>query len=203
MAERLSAFGLPLDHNALARIERGERGVGVHELLVIAAALDTSPDVLAFPGAERELVALTDELVEPAGRLRWWWAGRAPLIGTARSQKPSWPIRNEISPDQIRERSDHWLMRRPITERHAWAHDGITKLTGAVNEVVRIAGKGKLEARDRARMRDQIQEAVRVLIGMLQSEDFGDLALDAKAVAENRDAWAALDRLFHDRGRSK
>jgi transcriptional regulator with XRE-family HTH domain len=157
--ERLGEFGLSTSDSALNRIEVGERGVEVHELLVIAAALDVSPDVLALPEDPDKpdpdrLVALTSVLVEPVETLRAWWSGRRLLHGAhRRGKRPTWPFPEDLSLHRVRERDEQWRSRRPIVERRAYAQDGVEQLVQAANHLVAVAGRRpKPSAPDRVAM---------------------------------------------------
>ena len=159
-AERLATFGLTTNYASLARLEKGERSLTVRELLVIAAALDVSPDTLVFPDGDRDPVQLTDELVEDAGTLRSWWAGRNPLLGTRRrAPRPSWPDPDGLDPDRIRERADQWRRQRPLQERRARAVPGVDRLLRAVDRLAATAGHhGKPTAHDRQAIRAELYE---------------------------------------------
>ena len=169
-ADRLEGFGLPISYAALSRIEGAQRPVSVRELLVIAAALDVSPDVLVFPDEDNMPVPLTDELVENAGRLRDWWAGRRHLGGTLRrAPRPSWPFPDELKDnDRRRERGEHWLRHRPTLERRAFARDGVLRLVSATHRLVEAAGRhAKPTTQDRmaiVRELSAIKEAFREVV---------------------------------------
>lgn len=187
-ATRLSEFGLPLSHSALSRIERGERGVEVRELLVIAAALDVSPDVLAFYEDKdnpepRALVPLSDVLVERADILRSWWSGRSALLGALRRRpRPTWPFPEEHTPDRLRDRHDAWRALRPAVERRAYEDDAVARLAGAVDRLVKAAGRRpKPNAQDRAAMVDAAHEAWRALSDVTSRLPPGSVALHREA----------------------
>lgn len=84
LADACAAFNFPIGRGTIAKLENGGReSIGVHELVVIAAALGVPPVDLLFPGAleTRHLNERAEEVPEPtveyfpgdtiAGRTAW------------------------------------------------------------------------------------------------------------------------------------
>lgn len=83
LAEECERLGMPkLNQSVITNIEVvGRRqDIGVHELLVLAHALDVSPLVLLMPDGDAEL-AVTSDLRVNAERLVLWFAGELPAAG--------------------------------------------------------------------------------------------------------------------------
>lgn len=68
-------FGWNVDRTIVARIEARKRAVGVDDLFLLAAALDTSPSLLLTPSDESELMWPTPWRAVTANRTRAWIAG--------------------------------------------------------------------------------------------------------------------------------
>ena len=73
LADRLAAVGHEIKRSTLANLESGRRGVSVADLLAIAAALDISPLLLAWPLESADSVEpLPDVQVSAWDGARWW-----------------------------------------------------------------------------------------------------------------------------------
>ena len=76
LATRLAEeFRWSVDRTVIARIESRKRAVTVDDLLVLAAALDTSPSLLLTPQDESDLMWPTPRRAMTANRTRAWIAG--------------------------------------------------------------------------------------------------------------------------------
>lgn len=76
LATRLAEeFRWSVDRTVIARIESRKRAVTVDDLLVLAAALDTSPSLLLTPQDESDLMWPTPWRAMTANRTRAWIAG--------------------------------------------------------------------------------------------------------------------------------
>lgn len=84
LADRLSELGHAIDRSALARIERGTRGVPLDEALAIAAALEVSPLSLVLPAESGDPIAITPSIVVTSAEARAWLRGDEPLPGQDR-----------------------------------------------------------------------------------------------------------------------
>lgn len=74
IAKRMEVLGHPLDRSAIARIENDDRRVTVDELLVLAAALGTSPLSLLTPNGTVEVGRIPLD----ADTMRRWLSGEEP-----------------------------------------------------------------------------------------------------------------------------
>lgn len=121
LCDRLATFGLNWNRETLRSVETAARGLQVHELLVIAAALGVSPDVLALPpGDEREGIDLSDTYTVEPSHARRWWSGEhgPPMVRPSSPGELAWPIPDEVprSPEGARERYERWRRTRPRSE---------------------------------------------------------------------------------------
>lgn len=78
LSERVHALGGALDRVAIIKIENGNRGVALDEVLLLAAALQVAPVQLMSPHARSAKVTLGNVTVS-GNRLRRWIRGRKPL----------------------------------------------------------------------------------------------------------------------------
>lgn len=196
LAERTTAFGLTLDHNALSRIERADRGLDVRELLVIAAALDVSPDVLVMPDGH-DVLDITGALAEPVDRLRRWWSGRGPLLGSLRrSPRPSWPFPEELRADFLLERTERWRSHRPLAERRAAAWAGVPQLRRALESILAALGSRATPGpQDRLAAAEALIEAARGIKELLDAPGLRPtVALRAEAIEEMKAILRAAER---------
>lgn len=73
LADRCAELGYPIPRATLDAFERGRRpSLPVHELAVIAAALDVPPALLLFPLGDADVELLPGLRAEPAVAVRWW-----------------------------------------------------------------------------------------------------------------------------------
>ncbi|PQE01407.1 hypothetical protein CYL16_04810 [Mycobacterium sp. EPG1] len=74
LADRTAELGYPISRAQIANYESGrKKGLDLPELLVIAAALDTSPVVLLYPGPyELSVSILPDEEVQMLDAAQWF-----------------------------------------------------------------------------------------------------------------------------------
>src|SRR6266545_1902903 len=79
LADRLAELGVPIERSQLARLERGERGVGVDELMALAFALDTAPAYLLLDLEADERTALVPGVAISPADARGWIRGQRPL----------------------------------------------------------------------------------------------------------------------------
>ncbi len=86
LAERMAELGTPMHHTVIAKIENGDRGVSVDDLVALAAALDVSPLRLLLPANRRDdvpglrLGAKAQHVISEGTAWRWgeqvepWWS---------------------------------------------------------------------------------------------------------------------------------
>jgi transcriptional regulator with XRE-family HTH domain len=84
LTRRMNQLGAGLDRSQVARVEQGERGIPVDELVRYALALNTSLVGLLFPPADDDLVHLETEdadvqIEATAKEARAWARGELPL----------------------------------------------------------------------------------------------------------------------------
>lgn len=82
LAARVSELGLPMIQTTVAKIEKGETraaNLSVADLMVLAAALDTSPVALVFPVGRVETVEVTPKLRIFSGLAAKWFCAMNPL----------------------------------------------------------------------------------------------------------------------------
>ena len=76
LAKRCADLGLPIPHAVLANFETGRRPtLSVAELLVLAAALEVSPLVLAVPVGRRESMQILPAVDVSTWQAAEWWQG--------------------------------------------------------------------------------------------------------------------------------
>lgn len=96
VAERLrNNLGWTIDRSLLARIETGDRQVTVDELLLLAAALDTTPLLLMTPAEEGQLMQPLPWRSMTSSRVRAWISDNVPLweqdrVAYERSTTAAW-----------------------------------------------------------------------------------------------------------------
>lgn len=94
LADRIAELGGKLSRQAISKIENGDRGVSLDELLLIARALRVPPALLLFPiGRADEVGVLPGVGVYPGAALRWF-------TGEARFPTPPEPIEG-VDPDKV------------------------------------------------------------------------------------------------------
>ena len=81
LAGRLTAAGCRFGQSALSRVEAGERGLSVDELIAIACELNVSPTRLleGAPLPTQPAVTVTSTVSVPGSRYRSWLRGSTPL----------------------------------------------------------------------------------------------------------------------------
>lgn len=84
LADRLGELGHGIDRSAIARLERGTRGVPLDEAFAIAAALEVSPLSLMLPREPGQPVAVAPGLTVTSAEAREWARGDDPLPGQDR-----------------------------------------------------------------------------------------------------------------------
>jgi transcriptional regulator with XRE-family HTH domain len=87
LADALTEHGWPVDPTAVVRIEKGERAVQVEQLLVLAAALGTTPSDLLTPDHPGTLTVGTREVTE--GRVEAWFAGDPDALARRVTRTPA------------------------------------------------------------------------------------------------------------------
>jgi transcriptional regulator with XRE-family HTH domain len=139
LASRLEGFGLTWPAQTIQRVERDKRSLTVAELLILAAALNRSPDVLALPGQPQDRVELSGSYAVEVGRGRRWWAGavRPPML---RGVHVEWPFPAELGDHDHAEREhSEWLTSRPraeqARERFLTRHPEVAVLLHAVDRL--------------------------------------------------------------------
>lgn len=82
LADRLAEIGAPMNRVTLAKIEAGgtrAENLSIVDLLVLAAALDTSPVSLVFPVGRVELIEITPQLRIFSARASKWFCAEMAL----------------------------------------------------------------------------------------------------------------------------
>ncbi|WP_128817420.1 helix-turn-helix transcriptional regulator [Streptomyces sp. S063] len=126
LADGLKDQDLEWDRQTVTKLETGRRqNVSVVELLALARVLDVAPIHLLVPLADDRPYQVTPSEAHPAGRVRAWVRGEAPLPGTDqrifRSEAPEAEWSDPDLPEQAQgenEASRH-LMAGVGAARHA------------------------------------------------------------------------------------
>ena len=82
LADKLASYGIALDRSAVARLERGQRGISLEEAMYLALALDVAPvHLIVDPDGELPIVMAgkSSPLVTPF-QARGWIRGEFPLF---------------------------------------------------------------------------------------------------------------------------
>jgi transcriptional regulator with XRE-family HTH domain len=81
LADRLKKLGVPIDRSAVARLERGRRGMTVAEMLALALALSVAPvHLLVDPDSDEPITLISHGLpLPPAEMIRGWIRGELPI----------------------------------------------------------------------------------------------------------------------------
>ena len=130
LARRLSAAGCRLDQSAVSRLEAGERGLSVDELITAAGELNVSPLRLleGAPLPTQPAVTVTDTVTVPGSRYRTWLRGSTPLPARKEwSKRTGLPWTNAYRQAVA---DEDWLQR----QRHT-----IELLTRAGQEIINAA----------------------------------------------------------------
>ena len=113
LAERCDELGMPsLNRDVIANIETARRGaITVDELLVLGAALNTSPLLLMLPlGTDQRLAVTPTTKIHPHLALEWL-VGEGPLVDTDHTARVSpWP--DENTPSWVEAAQPLWFYRR-------------------------------------------------------------------------------------------
>jgi transcriptional regulator with XRE-family HTH domain len=80
LADKLASYGIALDRSAVARLERGRRGISLEEAMYLALAIDVAPvHLIVDPDGELPIViGKTSPPVAPF-EARGWIRGEIPL----------------------------------------------------------------------------------------------------------------------------
>lgn len=127
LVEKLEEIGVSMDPATLARIETGERGVKVHELFALAAALEVSPFQLLVPLDGQAEVQLTPELSATSAQVRDWLRAYRPLPGF-----PIEPMLGERGDDDVTP-----VPRGPVGEQLAAIQDRMAEM---MTDLQKLAG---------------------------------------------------------------
>lgn len=79
LADRLAAIGAPVDRSVIARMEGGQRGLSVNDLVRTAAALRVSPTMLMTYRSGAAPVAVAPTIYADSLFVRQWIMGTSPL----------------------------------------------------------------------------------------------------------------------------
>jgi len=112
LSARLDDVGVPMNLNGLHKIERGNRGVDIDELVAIARALDVPPLHLLFPIGRDQTSPLLPDHDVPAWPAAKWFTGEGPFPGA--SGHWNTPLRDFRHQDRVIER---WSRSLTGTER--------------------------------------------------------------------------------------
>lgn len=96
LSDELGEIGHPIQQAGITRIERGERGVYVDDLVALAVTLDCTPNKLLFPAriltsapGVRYGVNVVGNVVAESRDIWAWAAGEQPLIPVGKDGEPS------------------------------------------------------------------------------------------------------------------
>ena len=145
LAGRLTAAGCRLDQSAVSRVEAGERGLSVDELITAACELNVSPIRLleGAPLPTQPAVTVTLTVTVPGSRYRSWLRGSTPLPA-----RKEWSKRTGLpwtTAYQQAVADEDWLQRQRVT---------IELLTRAGREIIDAA----------IDVRDQLTDESRTLL---------------------------------------
>lgn len=79
LAVGLERLGLGVHPSAIAKIEKGDRGIYLNEALALAALLDAHPHELFTPLDDEAPMEVRGDMVHRATEVRAWVQGRRPL----------------------------------------------------------------------------------------------------------------------------
>ena len=110
LAKRTSELGYPMHRTAIANIEAGERAVTVPELVILAAALNTSPLALLLDTADETIQILPGNDMNVADVIGWFTGttGATPTgVTSKRPARIELMMRlNEVDEQVARQRED-------------------------------------------------------------------------------------------------
>lgn len=99
LADRCTELGaLGFNRSVIANIESRREDVGVDELMILAAALNTPPTLLLAPLGDNQKVAVTPKTIIHPHLLLDWMTGGGPLCNTNQTARLH-PWRDEETPD--------------------------------------------------------------------------------------------------------
>jgi transcriptional regulator with XRE-family HTH domain len=80
LSQRCTALGYPIARTVIANLENGRRpGANVHEVVILARALDVAPLDLIFPAAWMDQVPLLPDAEHDVLAAAQWFAGAGPF----------------------------------------------------------------------------------------------------------------------------
>lgn len=92
LADQVAESGGKLSRQAISKIETGDRGVSLDELLVLARALGVPPILLLFPVGTRETVEPLPGMVVYTDDAMQWFTGERPGPGAEDWQRRAAPV---------------------------------------------------------------------------------------------------------------
>lgn len=124
LSDRCEDFGFPIPRSTIANIESGRKeAIPLHEIVVLAAALGTSPTSMLFPLDEPVLVPVLPGISLDPFEGWAWFAGTAWMYNShlprALYSGPASEANDEVMSVQIRlaELTDSWTMMRRAVNR--------------------------------------------------------------------------------------
>ena len=145
LARRLRDHGYPLDRTAVTRIESGERGISIDDLVAIAAALNVSPGWLLLPArSDDEPVEIVGSWSAPAWQAWQWVDGLYPLPTASEDDGYNSPEEmrafQEGRPADLRERETH-----PAAKAAKYLSQRVQRVLSHVDKSPRRKGDRGLE----------------------------------------------------------
>lgn len=167
LSRRLEKGGHPIRDTGLLKIEKGDRGVGVDDLIALAAALGTTPNRLLLPelgaGSPAGGSEITPGIAHPPALLWAWAAGEVPL-GRAPSSADSDP---EARGEEIvfgRENRQH-LWNSPAPPAPASRDQAASRLF-AVTGIVALVQEAFIAGLSTADIRADVEGAIVAALGI-------------------------------------
>jgi len=115
LAKRTSELGYPIHRTAIANIEAGERAITVQELVILAAALNTSPLALLLDTADETIQILPGSDMNVADVIGWFTGttgATPPGVTSKRPQRIELMMRlNEVD-EQVARQQENLLQAR-------------------------------------------------------------------------------------------
>jgi len=120
-SDRMGALGRPLSLSGLSKVERGQRGVDVDDLVALAAVLNVSPlRLLLTPDASDDRISLTPKVSVPK-RDAWQWASGEHQLGlTGELEEVDTSRRGGDVDDALRRAEEFSNENRPHVEADDW-----------------------------------------------------------------------------------